>query len=163
MEKDYSYINNVPVKIKKVHEKAIIPQYQREGDAGFDFHALIDNEIGYVVVEPKDQIVIRTGISCSIPRGYEIQVRPRSGLAFKHKITITNSPGTIDFGFKIPNEILVIIYNLSDEKFKISNRDRIAQGVLKKVEKAVFEEVFEESEDDKMRNRGGGFGSTGLK
>jgi deoxyuridine 5'-triphosphate nucleotidohydrolase len=91
-----AYKNNVKVKVKKLDPKAIIPKYQREGDAGFDFHALIDNDLGYVMVEPKSQMIIRTGISCTIPEGHEIQVRPRSGLAYKYQITVTNSPGTID-------------------------------------------------------------------
>jgi len=158
-KKDYSYINEVPVKVKKIDPRAIIPKYQNDGDAGFDFHALIDNDLGYVVVEPKSQMIIRTGISCTIPRGYEIQVRPRSGLAYKYEITVTNSPGTIDSGYVIPNEIKIIIYNLSGKNFSIKNEDRIAQGVLGLVPTAIFNEV--EIEEDEDRNRGGGFGSTG--
>ena len=148
----------VPVKVKRLDPRAIIPKYQREGDAGFDFHALIENSLGYVVVEPKSQMIIRTGISCTIPEGYEIQVRPRSGLAYKYQITVTNSPGTLDSGFVIPNEIQIIIYNLSDKQFSIKNGDRIAQGVLSTVPTAVFEEVEEDDSGD--RDRGGGFGST---
>lgn len=153
---------NQIVKYKKLYPDAICPKYQRNGDAGFDFYAFIDNDLGYEVIPPKDQKVIKTGISCSIPDGYEIQIRPRSGLAFKHKITITNSPGTIDSGYTIPNEIMIIVYNLSDEKFIIKHGDRIAQGVLSIVYNAIFKEVEEIGEEDVARNRGGGFGSTGV-
>ena len=143
------------VEIKKLHPNALIPQYQKEGDAGFDFHALIDNTLGYIVVEPKSQYTVPTGVSCSIPNGYEIQIRPRSGLAFKYQITVTNSPGTLDSLYR--NEIMVIIYNLSNQPFKINNGDRIAQGVLAKVYKADFKETEILSGGD----RGGGLGSTG--
>ena len=151
---------HVPVKVKKLDPRAIIPQYQREGDAGFDFHALLEEGLEYVKVEPNQQKIISTGISCTIPMGYEIQVRPRSGLAFKYEITVTNSPGTVDSGYVIPNEIKIIIKNLSSDKaFIIKHGDRIAQGVLSTVPMAVFQEVEEDDSED--RNRGGGFGSTG--
>ena len=153
---------NVPVKVKKLDPRATIPKYQREGDAGFDFHALLEKGLEYVKVDPNQQKIICTGISCTIPVGYEIQVRPRSGLAFKSEITITNSPGTVDSGYVIPNEIKIIIKNLSPDKtFIIKSGDRIAQGVLSIVPMAIFEEVVEE--EDSNRNRGGGFGSTDLK
>jgi dUTP pyrophosphatase len=154
-------MNKIKVKVKKVHQKAIIPKYQSDGASGFDFHALIDNKVGYVILEPKSQAIIRTGISFSIPENYEVQVRPRSGLAFKSEITITNSPGTLDSDFTIPNEILIIVYNLSNKSVVISDKDRIAQGVLQFVPKAEFVKVFSEDDEDKNRNRGGGFGSTG--
>ncbi len=154
--------NNLVLKCKKLHPDAIIPKYQNEGDAGFDFYALVDNNLKYVVVDPKNQIIIRTGISCTIPKGYEIQIRPRSGLAYKNQITITNSPGTVDSGYVIPNEIKIIVYNLSNKNFFIKNGDRIAQGVLSDVKKAIFEEIFEIIEEDNSRNRGGGFGNTGI-
>ena len=159
--RDFSFRSNVPVKVKKLDPRATIPKYQNKGDAGFDFHALIDNDLGYTVVKPKSQQIVRTGISCTIPMGYEIQIRPRSGLAYKYEITVTNSPGTIDSGYTIPNEIKIIIYNLSNNRFSIKNGDRIAQGVLSIVPTAIFEEI-EEVEDD-SRNRGGGFGSTGRR
>jgi len=154
--------SNRKLLFKKLHPDAVEPKYQKKGDAGFDFYALVDNNLGYIVAEPKSQIIVKTGISCSIPEGYEIQIRPRSGLSFKYQITVTNSPGTIDSGYTIPNEIMIILYNLSNEKFVIKNKDRIAQGVLASVKTAVFEEVQEISENDKERNRGGGLGSTGV-
>ena len=87
------------LKFKKLNKDAIIPKYQTEGASGFDFHALVernDDLTRKVIVYPKDQVIVRTGLACSIPNGYEIQVRPKSGLSFKHKLTITNTPGTID-------------------------------------------------------------------
>jgi dUTP pyrophosphatase len=159
MEVDFYTEKEVP--FKKLHPNAIIPTYQHEDDACFDFYALIDNTIGYIVVEPNDQIVVPTGIACSIPKNYEIQVRPRSGLAGKFKITVTNSPGTVDSSYVIPNEIRVIIFNLSNQPFSIKNGDRIGQGKLSRVFKAKFVEVEYASEEDRKRDRGGGFGSTG--
>ena len=153
----------VPVKVKKLDPRAIIPKYQKDGDAGFDFYALLEEGLEYIKVEPYCQKIINTGISCTIPVGYEIQIRPRSGLALRYEITITNSPGTIDSGFIIPNEIKIIIKNLSINKaFVIKNGDRIAQGVLSAVPMAIFEEVEEVEEKDRNRDRNGGFGSTGI-
>lgn len=150
------------VKFKKLYPEAIPPQYQRIGDAGFDFYALINNELGFIDIFPQSQELIRTGISCSIPEGYEIQIRPRSGLALKNSITITNSPGTIDSGYCIPNEIKIILYNLSkNSSFRVKNGDRIAQGKLSFVYCANFEEVYDIPDEDKNRDRKGGFGSTG--
>ena len=149
------------VPFKKLHSNAIVPQYQHEDDACFDFYALVDNSLGYIVVEPNDQIIVHTGIACSIPKNFEIQVRPRSGSAAKSKITITNSPGCVDSSYVIPNEIKVIIYNLSNKPFPIKQGDRIAQGKLSRVYRAKFIEVEDVSEEDKKRDRQGGFGSTG--
>ena len=149
------------VPFKKLHPNAIMPKYQHDDDACFDFYALIDNTIGYIVVEPNDQYIVSTGIACSIPKNFEIQVRPRSGLSAKFKITITNSPGTVDENYTPPNEIKIIIYNLSNKQFSIKNGDRIAQGKLSKVYRAKFIEINEISEEDKKRDRGGGLGSTG--
>jgi len=154
-------VKEIKIKVKKLDPRAIIPKYQNIGDAGFDFYALLKEGIEYIAVDPNSQKIINTGISCTIPIGYEIQVRPRSGLSYKYEITVTNSPGTIDSGYVIPNEIKVLIYNLSSKNiFMIRNGDRIAQGVLSEVPMAIFEEVM--GEEDSDRNRGGGFGSTGI-
>ena len=151
---DINITSEIVVKVKKLHPDAVIPTYGTEGAAGFDFYAIED-----VILIPGETKLIRTGLAMAIPFGYEIQVRPRSGLAYKYEITVTNSPGTIDSGYVIPNEIKIIIKNLSPDKdFIIKNGDRIAQGVLSAVPMAVFEEVIEEEDSD--RNRGGGFGST---
>ena len=140
------------VKIKKIHEDAVIPKYQKEGDAGFDLYAVED-----VMIHASQTKVIKTGLKMAIPDGYEIQIRPRSGLSLKTGLRVANSPGTIDSGYR--GEVGVIMHNINDydEEF-ICKRDRIAQGVLKKVPIAEFEEV--EELDDTERGEGG-FGHTG--
>ena len=158
------------LKFKKLHPEAVIPQYQREGDAGFDFHALIVDHLDNmgnlgdtIILIPGEQKIIRTGLSCFIPEGFEMQIRPRSGLAARRSITITNSPGTIDQNYIYPNEIQIILYNLGKLSFEIKNGDRIAQGKIAWVPKITIEEVEDIDEEDIKRNRGGGLGSTGIK
>jgi len=131
----------------------LIPQYKSEQAAGCDLFADIEKNI---VIGPREFCTIPTGISIEIPQGYEAQVRPRSGLAKKHGIGILNSPGTIDADYR--GEVKVILYNLSNRPFRIKNRDRIAQLVFSRIERAEFEPV------KRLRNtkRGkGGFGHTG--
>ena len=160
LEEFYNKYEKKPIlKFKKNNSKAILPKYQNKGDACFDFHALIENEAGYVILDPNSQVAIPTGLSAVIPEGYEIQVRPRSGMAFKHKITITNSPGTIDEHYR--NFILVLLFNLGKESIIINNGDRIAQGKLSKVYEPEIIEIDDFSEEEKNNDRGGGFGSTG--
>ena len=171
----------VKLKFKKLNGDAIIPVYQKEGDAGFDFHAVIDCDNPYfvksgeysiydsslirkrvvndcLIIPSMCQCVVRTGLSVEIPIGYELQVRPRSGLAFKKSITVTNSPGTIDSGYR--GEIMVILFNLGTSSFIVDSSDRIAQGVISVVPKVEIEEVEELSDTDRGS---GGFGSTGKK
>jgi dUTP pyrophosphatase len=148
-------MSSVQIKVKKLDNNAIIPQYQTEGAACFDIHALINAP--YDVVNPKDQLLVRTGLSFAIPKGYELQIRPRSGLSKKHKITVTNSPGTVDRDYR--GEVMVLIYNLGDQPFSISNGDRIAQCAVCPVISAIIEEVEELDETDRGN---GGFGSTGV-
>ena len=145
------------IQIRKLRENAIIPKYQTAGSAGFDIHALIDNE---VTIIPKSQYVIPTGLAFSIPFGYELQTRPRSGLAKNKCITITNSPGTLDSDYL--DELFIILYNLGEENFIVKHGDRIAQCVLKQVEQAEFEIVTDFDNETKQKNRGGGLGSTGI-
>ena len=145
-------MKQVPVKIKKLHPNAIIPQYQTKGAAGFDFHACLEEPI---VINPGEYRLIGTGLAMQIPYGYELQVRPRSGLALKKGISVVNSPGTIDYGYL--DEIGIILINHGEHDFIVNPGDRIAQGVLKEVPQAVFEEV----EEFEGYNRGGGFGSSG--
>lgn len=144
------------IEIKKLREGAIIPKYQTPLSACFDFHALLEND---VIIPSKCQKIIPTGIAFSIPAGFEIEVRPRSGLAAKLSISITNSPGTIDADYL--DEIFAIVINHGTEDFVVHNGDRIAQGEPKEVIRAKFEEVEEFS--DLNKNRGGGLGSTGIK
>lgn len=164
------------VKFKKLHKDAFIPKIQTKGSAGFDFHVVIDDSkvyqdqkdlqiswnkedptVGYLIIKARSRAILRTGLASAIPSGYEIQVRPRSGLAFKHGITVTNSPGTIDSDYR--NEILVLLTNHGDSDVKIYNGDRIAQGVVSIVPEITILEV----EDLDQTERVGGFGSTGTK
>lgn len=140
------------IKIKKIHEDAVIPKYQKEGDAGFDLYAVED-----AIIHASQTKVIKTGLKMAIPDGYEIQIRPRSGLSLNTGLRVANSPGTIDSGYR--GEVGVIMHNVNDyDEEIICKGDRIAQGVLKKVPIAEFEEV--EELDDTERGEGG-FGHTG--
>ncbi len=145
-------IERIPVKIKKISQLATIPKYAKNGDAGFDLYSIDTKEL-----QAGDIELIRTGLKMEIPRGYEVQIRPRSGLSFKTKLRVANSPGTIDSGYR--GEIKVIMENTSkSKKLHINVGDRIAQGVLKRVPQAEFIEVEEISETDRGE---GGFGHTG--
>lgn len=142
------------VEVKVVREKNVtLPKYETEGSAGLDVRANITEPI---VLKSLERVLIPTGLKIAIPEGYEVQVRPRSGLAIKHGITMLNSPGTIDSDYR--GEIKVIAVNLSNETYTIEPNERIAQLVLNKVEQIEFVEVDELDET----NRGeGGFGHTG--
>lgn len=132
-----------------------LPEYATEGSSGLDLRAAVENEM---IIEKGKVALVPTNFRVEIPAGYEIQVRPRSGLAAKHNIGVLNSPGTIDSDYR--GEVKVILFNFGDQDFVIKRGDRIAQMVLSKVYKAVFEE----SDDLNESNRGaGGFGHTGTK
>lgn len=160
------------VQIKKLRENAIIPKYQTEGSAGFDVHAIIDKDNKCYLdskysdqgpglfVYPNTQCIVPTGLAFSIPKGMELQIRARSGLAAKKCITVTNSPGTLDHDYL--DELFVLIFNLGKETFIIREGDRIAQCVLKQVEQAEFNVVDDFDEETKKKDRGGGLGSTGI-
>lgn len=142
----------INLKIQKLNKDAIVPQYQSSGASGFDLHSIEDVDIlsgGFVAV--------RTGLAFEIPVGYEIQVRPRSGLAFKSGISVLNTPGTIDSDYR--GEVMVILFNFSKNIFSIKKGDRIAQAVLSQVFRANM--VLSESLDDTERGNNG-FGSTGI-
>lgn len=128
-----------------------LPQYARTGDAGMDVFANVEEA---VVIKAGERALIPTGLKVGIPVGYEIQVRPRSGLALKKGITVLNTPGTIDAGYR--NEVGVILMNHSNEDFIVNPGDKIAQIVLKKFETIKWKEVEELGGYD----RGGGFGHT---
>jgi dUTP pyrophosphatase len=139
------------LKIKKLNEKALIPAYQTKEAAGFDLHATED-----VVINPGERKLIGTGLAFEIEFGYEVQIRPRSGLAYKHGITVLNAPGTIDSDYR--GEIKVLLINLGSEAFEIKVGERIAQAVIAPIKQAEIVEVEELS----ATGRGsGGFGSTG--
>ena len=141
------------VNIKKLSENAAIPQYATEQSAGMDLHAVLDEPVTLRSLERK---LIKTDLAIALPVGYEAQVRPRSGLALKHGITILNTPGTIDADYR--GNIGVILVNLSSDPFTINNGERIAQLVVSKHERVEWNEVEELSETDRGS---GGFGSTG--
>ncbi|NPA87397.1 dUTP diphosphatase [Caminibacter pacificus] len=139
------------LKIKKLTQNAKIPAYQTKEAAGFDLHSIED-----VVIKPGERKLIGTGLAFEIEFGYEVQIRPRSGLAFKHGITVLNTPGTIDSDYR--GEIKVLLINLGDEPFEIKEGERIAQAVVAPVIQAKIEEVDELSD---TQRGAGGFGSTG--
>lgn len=141
--------------IKRHTKQVSIPKYETIGSSGMDVAAFLETPIK---LKPNERVLVRTGLSFAIPKGFEIQIRPRSGLAAKNCITVLNTPGTIDSDYR--GEIKVILYNLGKETFEIVNGLRIAQMVLCPIIQADFEEV----EDLSKTVRGeGGFGSTGSK
>ena len=142
------------VKIVKIRERAEISRYQTQGAAGFDLHAAIDEE---VVLKSGEFRAIGTGIGVEIPEGYELQIRARSGLAYKYGVTLANGVGTIDADFR--DEIQILLINHGAEDFMITPGMRIAQGVVARYETVEWEEVEELGETE----RSGGLGSTGLK
>ena len=147
-------MNTVNVKI--IAEKgAVIPEYKTAGAAGADVCAHIEND---VVIPAGKSAMIPTGLFFEIPEGYEIQVRPRSGLAAKNGVTVLNTPGTIDSDYR--GELRVILINLGNEDFIIHNNDRIAQIIIAPVTQAVFIPSTSLSETERGT---GGFGSTGVK
>ena len=144
---------NVPVQIKRLPHGACLPlpAYATSGAAGMD---IVSAE--QVTIAPGARHAVATGLAVAIPEGYEIQVRPRSGLALKHGISVPNTPGTIDSDYR--GELKVILINLGHEPFAIARGDRIAQLVLAPVVQAVWDEV---ADLDATERGEGGFGSTG--
>ena len=144
------------MKVKVVNKsKHKLPHYSTIASAGMDLRANIDESI---CLKPLERTIVKTGIFMEIPVGYEAQIRPRSGLAFKKGITVLNSPGTIDADYR--GEVGVILVNLSSEEFIIEDGERVAQMVIAKHEQANWEEVEILEETDRGT---GGFGSTGIK
>jgi|SRR6478736_7300089 len=142
------------VKLKRLHPKAIVPKYQTSGASGFDLHAYDDNALA-----PGEIKLIATGWAMEIVDPYyEIQIRPRSGLAIKNSITVFNSPGTVDADYR--GEVMVMLVNFSNEIFHINAGDRIAQAVLCPIEKAHIEVLEELAELTETERADGGFGST---
>lgn len=130
-----------------------LPSYETIASAGMDLRAHI---VDAIVIKPLERKIIPTGLFMELPVGYEAQVRPRSGLAAKHGVSVLNSPGTIDADYR--GEIGVILVNLSNDIFTINNGDRVAQMVIAKHERAEWNEVINLSETSRGE---GGFGSTG--
>ncbi|MEK4360849.1 dUTP diphosphatase [Paenibacillus sp. FSL M7-1455] len=171
-------MNEIPVKIKRLHQDAIIPKYAKPGDSGFDLVAVED-----VIIAPGETALVPTGLAVEIPAGYELQVRPRSGISLRTKLRVANSPGTVDAGFR--GEVKVIVDNIrrvdsvghiysridgTDRastcvdapprgSYVILKGDRIAQAVITPVARANFEVVDELTETERGAD---GFGSSGV-
>lgn len=145
------------LRIKKLDPRATIPQYQTEGAAGLDLAACLPSDSATITIAPGQILLVPCGIAIAIPPGYEGQVRPRSGLASKHGISIPNAPGTIDSDYR--GELRIILINLGRELFTITHGMRISQLVIAPVSRAQIVEVGEL--DDTIRGTGG-FGSTGV-
>lgn len=132
-----------------------LPEYKTKGSAGIDLRADIAEPI---TIKPLERKLISTGLRIALPEGYEMQIRPRSGLAIKNGITCLNTPGTIDSDYR--GTVGIELINLSDEPFTIHDGDRIAQGVLNKVEQISWKPV---TELDETERASGGYGHTGIK
>ena len=143
---------DIKVLIKRIHEDACLPEYQHDDDSGCDLYSVED-----VLILPGTCRPIKTGLTIELPKNTEAQIRPRSGLALKNGITVLNTPGTVDEGFR--GEIMVILINHSNEWFEIKKHMRIAQMVFAPVLKANFFEVDSLSETKRGVN---GYGSTGV-
>ena len=143
------------IQIKKLSNDVLTPKYETPGSSGMDIAAYIDKDL---VIDPGEKALVPTGFSLSIPQGYEIQIRPRSGLAVKKGITVLNTPGTIDSDYR--GEVKVVLINLSKDKFIVKNRERIAQMIVCPIEQVSIEEVEELSGTIRGTD---GFGSTGTK
>ena len=141
--------------IKRLSREVPLPKYETDGSSGLDLAAYIEKNIE---IKPGKSEIIPTGLTVAIPKDFEIQIRPRSGLAAKNQISVLNTPGTIDADYR--GELKVILINLSDKSFIVEKGLRIAQMVLCPVVKANLKEV--ESLEDTKRGSGG-FGSTGVK
>lgn len=138
--------------IKRLSKEIPLPKYETNGSSGMDLAANIET-----IIEPGDTSIIPTGLAVSIPKGFEVQVRPRSGLAAKQKLTVLNTPGTIDSDYR--GEVKIILFNLGTDNFVVENGDRIAQMVICPIIQAEFEEVEDLSNTVRGKD---GFGSTGV-
>ncbi|OAB78378.1 deoxyuridine 5'-triphosphate nucleotidohydrolase [Wolbachia endosymbiont of Laodelphax striatellus] len=149
--------DKIKVEIKKLShgENLPLPCYATMQSAGMDLYAAPDNSI---ILNPLERLLIPTGIMIAIPNGFEGQVRPRSGLAAKHGITVLNSPGTIDSDYR--GEVKVCLINLSNQSYEIKRGDRIAQILITPVSQVIWDEREEFCTEETVRNAGG-FGSSG--
>lgn len=144
----------VKVKVKKLKQNALLPKYMTAGAAGCDAFSCLETEM---IIKPMERAAIPTGLSVEIPMGYEIQVRPRSGLSFKQGLTVVNAPGTIDSDYR--GEIQVLVVNLGSEPITVKPGDRIAQFILQEV--TQIEWVETQALEQSLRGASG-FGSTGV-
>ena len=145
----------IKIQIKKLSNEVLTPKYETSGSSGMDIAAYTEQAI---IINPGEKALIPTGFSLCVPQGYEVQIRPRSGLAAKKGVTVLNTPGTIDSDYR--GEIKVILINLSKEVFSVKSGERIAQMVVCPVIQVDLEEVKELSD---TKRGSSGFGSTGDK
>ena len=145
----------IKILIKRLSKEISLPKYETAGSSGMDLAA---NITGNINIDPGKTAIIPTGLALSVPKGFEVQIRPRSGLAAKKKISVLNTPGTIDSDYR--GEIKVILINQGQETFKVEKGLRIAQMVVCPVVQAQIKEVEDLSETERGK---GGFGSTGIK
>jgi dUTP pyrophosphatase len=143
------------VQVKRLTPTAVIPAYQSEGAAGFDFHADLGKDPA-VLINPGQTVLVATGLAFAVPKGYEMQVRARSSMALKKGLTVQNSPGTVDSDYR--GEVHVMLHNNSGKLQMVNHGDRIGQGLIKEVPPVEFEEV--DTLDETARGSGG-YGSTG--
>ena len=141
--------------IKKLSKSVDLPKYETSGSSGMDLAANIETDIN---IDPGKTAIVPTGFALSIPKGFEVQIRPRSGLAAKQKISVLNTPGTIDADYR--GEIKVILINLGQDTFKVEKGLRIAQMIVCPIVQAQLQEVDDLNETERGK---GGFGSTGTK
>lgn len=150
-------MDEVEIKVKRLsgHEDLPLPGYETEGSSGMDLRAAVR---GKVTLHPGEIRLIPTGLCVAVPRGYEAQVRPRSGLALRHGIGMVNSPGTIDSDYR--GEIGIVMINWGDRPFEISRGDRVAQMIITRVCRGEMEEV---DQLEATPRGGGGFGHSGVE
>jgi dUTP pyrophosphatase len=141
------------LRVQRLRDGAQLPKYMSDGAAGLDLAALVDNE---VTIRPGERALIGTGLAIALPRGHEAQVRPRSGLAWKHGVTVLNAPGTVDEDYR--GEVKVLLVNHGQEPFVVRTGERVAQLVIARVERVAIAE--EAALDDTVRGVGG-YGHTG--
>ncbi len=144
------------MKVRVAHDSIDLPDYETNSSAGMDLRAYLPD--GSISLDPMQRTLIGTGLYFEIPQGFEVQIRPRSGLALKHGVTVLNSPGTIDADYR--GEIKVILINHGEEPFLIEHEMRIAQMVVSKYQQVQFKLVKELTSSERGS---GGFGSTGTK
>ncbi len=144
------------MKVRVAHDSIDLPDYETNSSAGMDLRAYLPD--GSISLDPMQRALIGTGLYFEIPQGFEVQIRPRSGLALKHGVTVLNSPGTIDADYR--GEIKVILINHGEEPFLIEHEMRIAQMVVSKYQQVQFKLVKELTSSERGS---GGFGSTGTK
>ena len=148
--------NLIEMKVRVAHDSIDLPHYETNSSAGMDLRAYLPD--GSISLDPMQRTLIGTGLYFEIPQGFEVQIRPRSGLALKHGVTVLNSPGTIDADYR--GEIKVILINHGEEPFLIEHEMRIAQMVVSKYQQVQFKLVKELTSSERGS---GGFGSTGTK